>query len=691
DVYASGTDIYFKLGTVTNADSDTNLEYVVVEFNALVENVAGNQDAADLNNDFQVLINGAVDQTFSTATVTVREPALTVVKDIIAPPSDANDAISYRVVVTNTGSTTAFDTVITDTLPNLVNLDVASLNVTLANGATGETHTAAGNSITVTVTSIPVGGVVTVRYDATASSSVGPGQQIDNTARLIFTSLPGSQGTTGNSTGSDTPGTPGSETGERNGSGGVNDYSAADSAQAVIATPTVDKRTPSPTTYTIGDAVTYDILVTLPEGRVDDLQVEDDLPVGMAYSSYQVITTTTAPGSLLTVDYGGTLPAPTVTAPGGSGDNVIFAFGTVTTTGDLVANNETFQIRLTATVLNVSGNQKDDVLANGVTLRYRNPNTGGTASVSDTPVNITLIEPKIQTTKSVAPTTGVQAGDVLTYTVRFSNVGNSPAYDVTAVDALAQGVAFTSLVSCVDQGGGNVSTTATDGGATVTFDGNPAGSWDIPVGGYIECVYTATAQQSLWVDGNHTNTVDADWSSQDGTSNPQDRVYDDSPGHDMDGSQDTDTASFNVDPLTLSKTDGGVTAATIGDTIPYTLVIQGPKGTVRTLALTDTLPAGLIYAGGQAVSGTGVSPTFSASSPNDGSAPVTLVWDFGNDVAFTGPITVTFQAQVANVMANQRTVNHVNTARLDYTDAAGSVKTLQATDDVTLVEPVLSL
>ncbi|MBC7238041.1 MAG: hypothetical protein H5T69_19530, partial [Chloroflexi bacterium] len=43
DTYGSGTDPYFKFGTVVNNDSDSDQEFIVVEFNAVVENIAGNQ------------------------------------------------------------------------------------------------------------------------------------------------------------------------------------------------------------------------------------------------------------------------------------------------------------------------------------------------------------------------------------------------------------------------------------------------------------------------------------------------------------------------------------------------------------------------------------------------------------------------------------------------------------------------
>ena len=63
----------------------------------------------------------------------------------------------------------------------------------------------------------------------------------------------------------------------------------------------------------------------------------------------------------------------------------------------------------------------------------------------------------------MSPSTAVQAGTVLNYTVTFANTGTSTAYDVTAQDTLAQGVTFTALVDC-KLDGTVVASTATRGG-----------------------------------------------------------------------------------------------------------------------------------------------------------------------------------------------------------------------------------
>ena len=58
DSYGNGTDPRFKLGDLVNNDSDANLEYVVVEFNAMLHNHSSNDAGDNRNNSFRVYIGG---------------------------------------------------------------------------------------------------------------------------------------------------------------------------------------------------------------------------------------------------------------------------------------------------------------------------------------------------------------------------------------------------------------------------------------------------------------------------------------------------------------------------------------------------------------------------------------------------------------------------------------------------------
>ncbi|MDW8267631.1 MAG: isopeptide-forming domain-containing fimbrial protein [Anaerolineae bacterium] len=715
DNYGSGDDPYFKLGDVTNSDSDADNEFIVVEFNAVVENITGNQafnnatgaaSATTRSNDFQFLADTTTVGTSGSVSVRIAEPVIrNLSKTVLTAPGDAGDTVVYRLTYGNTASgadaAAAFDIVITDVLnTNLVFQNITGSTTGGACGSTPSTFSgsAVGQTVTATVTCLNPGGTVTIDITAQVIGTAVAGTTIPNTANLVYTSLPGS-GTAGNPTGSTTPGPDGSATGERNGadgSGGLNDYVSTSSINTTLNRPTLSKLAPTPTQYTIGETIAYNLRVTLPEGTTQNLRLTDVLPTGLGYVSHQVITMAAASGGLLSADYNGVLPSPTCTGcTVGASGTLTFTFGNVQTNGSGPGNgtsNNQFLLRVVARVLNITGNQQGTTRQNTADLIYDDPTLGANRTVAGGSQTITVIEPQITATKTVAPTGGVQAGNTLTYSFTLTNTGNSPAYDVTVLDTLAQGVGFTALVSCVLQPG-NVTllTQTTILGNTVTFDGIPAGSWDIPVGGSITCTYTALALSTLFVNGPHTNTIDADWSSLNGVS-ADERVYDDTPGITVDGSQDSASATFTVNAPTFAKSDGGVAQATIGDTVFYTLTITSPLGVIRNLTVQDVLPAGLIYNGNQAVSGISTVPVFTTSAPNDGSAPVTLTWNFGNATVVASPATITFSATVANVIGNQQGQTRTNTASLAHHNALGTPQTaLTAADAFVLVEPVLSV
>ncbi len=146
--------------------------------------------------------------------------------------------------------------------------------------------------------------------------------------------------------------------------------------------------------------------------------------------------------------------------------------------------------------------------------------------------------------------------------------------------------------------------------------------------------------------------------------------------------------AFDTGARTLSVSDGNTSQATIGNVIPYTLTVTVPQTSTSGLIITDTLPAGMIYNGNQAVTGITTAPTFSESNPNDGSAPVTLTWNFGAGEAVfaSSPATITLSARVANVVSNQASTVLTNTASMTYSSPG---TTTPATDSVTIIVPQL--
>ncbi|MGE3820371.1 MAG: beta strand repeat-containing protein, partial [Isosphaeraceae bacterium] len=231
--FNTGVDPVFSLGDLTNADNDGDDEFVVLEFNALVDNsIVGSNDAGDdLINTYFVRINGSQSGLTSTpVTLRVVEPGLTINQSTSQPFADAGDVVALRIVVTNPigpNATTAFEARILEALPPGLTLVPGSVVVTLLGGASGATDSTAGNTLDLLIAQIPAGGTVQIDFNAVLSTSLSPGQTIGGTAGVTHTSLPGPNGTTVNPTGSATPGATGANTGERDGSGGQNDYTAA--------------------------------------------------------------------------------------------------------------------------------------------------------------------------------------------------------------------------------------------------------------------------------------------------------------------------------------------------------------------------------------------------------------------------------------------------------------------------------
>ncbi|NOK83600.1 MAG: hypothetical protein GFH27_549305n176 [Chloroflexi bacterium AL-W] len=258
DSYASSTDVYFKLGDLMNNDTDANQEFIVIEFNAIVLNIASNQafdnatgasTPTPRDNSFDVIVDGNTIATSPDVTVRIAEPVVEMTKTaVFTPPVDPGDTISYALLIENTASgvnaTAAFDLVVSDTLDS--NLTFVSASVTNKPDYTNATDNTAAPNVEFVLDRLDPGDSVTIVVVATVNS-VGSPETIPNSADVTYTSLP-EDGTATNPTGSDPTTITGTDTGERDGTdgtGGTNDYTNTDDADIVLGS--------------IGDFVWYDI------------------------------------------------------------------------------------------------------------------------------------------------------------------------------------------------------------------------------------------------------------------------------------------------------------------------------------------------------------------------------------------------------------------------------------------------
>src|SRR5699024_9142815 len=150
--FGNGSNPIFAFGDVTNANSDNNDAWLVVEFNALVNNSsAGNNTSGDnRDNSFTTLSAGSPLAGSSNNTrIRIAEPAIGVTKSASPGTGQAGDTISFTLDVTaaaGANRSDAYDVHITDSLPaGLTNLTIAS--ITPSGGCSGVTHNTVGDNL----------------------------------------------------------------------------------------------------------------------------------------------------------------------------------------------------------------------------------------------------------------------------------------------------------------------------------------------------------------------------------------------------------------------------------------------------------------------------------------------------------------------------------------------------------------
>ncbi|HFD11862.1 MAG TPA: isopeptide-forming domain-containing fimbrial protein, partial [Crenotrichaceae bacterium] len=268
----AGRNISFNLGTLQNNDFDSNVEQIIIEYDALVLNTARNNAGDRKTNRFRLnFLNADGNPQSSTArrTITLVEPQLSVTKQAQPSSVQGGTQTTFTVVLSNqaiTNSTRAWEPVISDQLPaDYLNPQIVS--ATLSRGGVDISACASftGNLLSVDSSCLAAadryldpGETYTVVYTADVTPTVQFEQPITNTASATVSSLPGDQGS-----GSVTPGNPGDNNGERNGSGaGSNDLQASAQATVIADKPTISKS--GDAALQIGETTTMTLMIGVP-------------------------------------------------------------------------------------------------------------------------------------------------------------------------------------------------------------------------------------------------------------------------------------------------------------------------------------------------------------------------------------------------------------------------------------------
>jgi uncharacterized repeat protein (TIGR01451 family)/fimbrial isopeptide formation D2 family protein len=644
---ADGVDPVFTFtgASVVTADNDTNNNAITLYLTAVVNDtntVSGLAGSTTfLTNQANVTYAGNNKPAMTSGVVVARviEPSLAIFKNIVQTNADAGDTITVDLVVTNSGTASAYDLALQDgfdlfpAVPaSVVPLIVPSgFALTVSNNAV---HIQSDAGMNPPDNSLEPGEAISIRFQANLSDQVPPLAILTNHAVIAradtISGAPtsGVERYSGGATSTDTlvSGTVGI---------GKELWSTSENGPADSTNDTVQ----------IGEQVTYRLTISLPEGTVSNLTVLDVLPAGLAYVHSSATVDTTG--------FNGTLPALQV-APGGSGlaadggDITLSWPGATVVTGDNQSTNDAFRVTLAAVVTDSVGNQgragAQTRLTNSAVLSL----TGTPLAFTSTPVVVRVVEPQLSLGKTFSIASG-DAGDVVTISLTLTNTGLAAAYDVLVQDPLEARYfdAARFATGTVPAGFSLVITGAPNPVVSIQAlaTGAPTNTLDAQEGlRFTFTSYLAQAVMPSQLVSNRATVVAGDTIA----GAPTQGVQRSAAGASAFATLAIPPASVTKRLLSTSAigaTDTTGTNLTIGEIGTYALTVDLPEGTISNLVVSDVLPDGLLYVTGSVQV---VTTNFAGQLP--GNPSVLGGAASGDDVSFTftGATVVSNDNQVGN-------------------------------------------
>src|SRR5688572_29378349 len=405
-------------------------------------------------------------------------------------------SFNWTITVSNNGiadaSFLASNVIISDTLPGVAAYYPQGA-VTVTNGATPPTGTidcsitgtalncAASGSVT-----LPVNGSFNVTFTVTpsATDSLANTATVDPNGNVLEINET-------NNTGSDT----------------VAVFDAQPSKLIAVTSESFTGVVGGIERVAIGEMIRYRLAARIPEGSFTNIQLLDGIPGGLQFLNDGTSTvafvcnggagcmsSSTISGAGLVVSGSSSNVSPTFVVPGAaisggpfsSGTNVTFSMGNITNS-DADVDSEYLVVEFNVLVLNINssatinqginnqtGANVTNNRQNDVTLRVNGSNVGSTSPN----VTASIAEPAITSIiKSISPAGPYYAGNLITYTLAFSNnaSGNNAttAFDVVLNDTLdsnlTAGTVSVSSTQGITCAGGNIfSTNNTTVGQVVT-------------------------------------------------------------------------------------------------------------------------------------------------------------------------------------------------------------------------------
>ena len=400
--------ISFDFGTVSVkaqnvATAQNQIELLVT---ARVRDIVGNTAGTVAENQAKLTF-GASGEISDSAKTEIVEPKLLMSKTVVSPTGfvKPGETLDYTVTVSHLTASTApgFDLKVEDLIsdPNLALIagSVSTTQGTIAYSGTG---------FNVTTNTLLVGQVWTIGFKALVSPSMPYASAINNTATSSFDSAPGPGGRPdGDSSTASIPGSPSFE-------------------KVIFSTSNSDTGSsyfdPTLPDLTIGEKLTYRMVMTLPQGLTQNVSITDLLPAGLTPLEARLVSL----GSL-------TVGTPAISI---SGQTVTVTFGNVTnSTGAPIGAEDRITIDVDARVRDLPGLVAGNKLTNAAQADFKIGDRTGSITAA---ASAEVVEAKLAIDKQVTPTT-VTLGETFTYSVILSHeaASTAPAYNVVVKDLLS--------------------------------------------------------------------------------------------------------------------------------------------------------------------------------------------------------------------------------------------------------------
>jgi uncharacterized repeat protein (TIGR01451 family)/fimbrial isopeptide formation D2 family protein len=193
-----------------------------------------------------------------------------------------------------------------------------------------------------------------------------------------------------------------------------------------------------PATTTIGEAVTYTVVLTVPAGHVTYQPVVSDTLPRLVVGGTGTVSTTPAltyvMGSLSVT--GAFTQTENVASNGGA---ITWRLSTITAS---CAAPQIVVLTFQAQARDLADNNAGDALTNTVTLSYTEATAAGWLRVNTVTLQAALVEPQVALAQTVTPAADLGSGDRVTVTLVVSNIGASVLYDWAVTDTLPAELAF---------------------------------------------------------------------------------------------------------------------------------------------------------------------------------------------------------------------------------------------------------